>query len=173
MNQDKFVVDDPKGIKLDVGYVFLTFTLDDVHQFLPTSEPVRVKRTRSRNRVITCLKLFDDTVVPVLKNCMETFEWSIEVSEALASNGKHFPRIHFHVIGLLKDPVFFLLEIGYLMYTYSWGYHVIAGLTEEQFNVKLEYLCKQRKLWALYGKSIKLCHKTHGVYPVINKGEKR
>lgn len=159
--------DDSQEVKLVKGnYSFLTFTLDDRHQGFPQNQtaPKTFKKNRSRSRVMTVIDDFETHVIPVLEESLSEFDWTLEISEAFASKNKHYPRLHFHVLGRISQPIYLLLELGYLFYRLDMGYHVIPNLNEEQFNQKASYLKKQRAQWSQYIDTYHMCRNAKGSY---------
>lgn len=148
-----------EGCKLIPSNCFLTITLDDRQQKITHdstgSDTVVNYRRRHVNRLQHVTNLLTNKICPAIDTFMESYEIVTEISEALASKGKYFPRIHFHVLGYLSCPISFLLSMGDL-YHMGFGYHIIGSLSKPQWTIKEKYIKKQKKLWNRYLKKNKL-----------------
>lgn len=133
-------------LKLTKGHIFLTITFNDRDQ------KANLDSFRKRIRYIS--DKFRNIIKPKLIDCMDNFDCTLEISEALASKGSYYPRLHYHILGYLNNPIYLLLVLGYFYKKHEYGYHVISSLTEEQFKDKYKYLLKQREQWKLLKKII-------------------
>lgn len=134
-------------LKCTPGPTFITVTLDDRNQKLShsTAEKPNFKR-RQLNRLTHISHILKHWLIPALDDFMNDYIIVTEISEALTTNGKYYPRLHYHVIGELSCPISCLLHIGD-WFVNGIGSQVICQLSDEQYNQKLDYLTKQRKLW--------------------------
>lgn len=155
-----------ESCKLNPSSCFITITLDDRNQkvssdYTPGSE-LNFRR-RQMNRLLHATKLVNNVVVPALDDFMSEYQLVTEISEALQSKGKYYPRIHFHVIGVLTDVISCLMHMGDL-YHIGLGYHIISDLDTQQYNKKVDYMNKQVAHWTKFLRrrnytTIKLFHK--------------
>lgn len=75
------------------------------------------------------------------------FEGYVELSEPVASNGSHYPRLHYHILGRISSSITYLLTLGYFVERLSTGYHHTKIEDEKHYNAKYEYIIKQREQW--------------------------
>lgn len=118
--------------------IMLTLTLDNTLQYTRLKSPkTRLNRIR---------KDYDDILNPLFRRVFRQYKLSIEVSETLASEGKKFPRIHFHLVGYYFNTVELLVELGYLTHE-GYGYHITECNTPEKYEYYLKYIEKQHEQW--------------------------
>lgn len=139
---------DPNELVFKKGVHFLTITLDDSLQRL-TSPETRADRSKApnpklfiKNRMKRIKSDYDLYVKPHLDEIGTCYHGALEISEALASKGKYFPRIHFHYIIKIDNPAIALMYLGTLQHM-GYGYHLIPNLTDEQQEEKNLYIKKQ------------------------------
>ncbi len=125
--------------KLEEGHIFLTITFDNRDQ--------KGHLLSFKKRIAHINTLYRENIKPHLIKCMTNYQCSLEISEALASKGSYYPRLHYHILGYLENPLYLLLTVGQLVQGRNYGYHIIANLTEKQFNQKLIYINKQTLQW--------------------------
>ena len=138
------------SLKCTTSNVFITITLDDKLQSVPsrtvqTNNPIK-PRQREINRLKRISAQLTNNIVPYLDDFMGDYAVVTELSEAMASKGKYYPRLHFHILGYLACPIAMLLAMGDLT-NMGYGYHIINDLNGKEFDVKQEYINKQRKQW--------------------------
>lgn len=93
-------------------------------------------------------EMFMGKVKPYLDKILHTgYEYCTELSEPLAWDGKQFPRLHNHIVGIIKCPITFLLVMGLYVKRLKMGYHVhiLTDGDEEEYYKK--YIRKQAKQW--------------------------
>lgn len=129
---------------LDSGTpVMLTLSPDNTHQFL-------------RSTMCGRLNLFKEFYRKILSSVFDlftTYEGSLEISEALASDGHHFPRLHYHIVGVIRCPIKYLLMMGVLK-NKGTGYHTTIIKSPDDYTKYQSYIKKQRKLWERSGLQI-------------------
>lgn len=139
----------PDVLKLTPGmHILLTITLPNRLQF--TSQPKVVDRKKELNfqtkmvyRLKKLVNIYESSVQPLLKKSFRFYFMSTEISEPLSSNGKHFPRLHWHIYGELKEPIYLLFGLGEL-FSAGLGYHIARLQTEEMKEEKQQYIGKQQ-----------------------------
>lgn len=100
-----------------------------------------------KHRLNKVNEYYTDRIKPSLNKIFVVYEVSLELSEPLASDGKHFPRLHYHVLGIIKDPIEYHLHMGLLFMKYDIGYHTTLIKTPKQHELYKKYIRKQRKQW--------------------------
>lgn len=151
--------------KLVPSPCFLTVTLDDRNQRVSQCADASTKvnyRRRHLNRLVQATNLINNVVIPAVDDFMSEYTLVTEISEALQSKGKYYPRIHFHILGELTCPISFLMHMGDFFHA-GLGYHIICNLNTEQYNKRVDYIKKQQQYWRMFLRkrnyiTIKLVH---------------
>lgn len=81
----------------------------------------------------------------------------IEISSCLNSCGQsRYPRIHSHIVGVVKDPLGLLMYLSYLVNAQNCSYHIARLQTETDLKEKHEYIQKEKKRWKAFNKNMKI-----------------
>lgn len=122
--------------KLERGNVVM-ITINPRHQFTHNSISNRINKSN-----VIIRELYE-----ILKTFLKEVQINKEISEVLCSEGdKTYPRIHYHALGILKDPIECYLQCGYITDKYG-GYHIMPIETQEQHEYYVKYINKQSQLW--------------------------
>lgn len=132
-----------KPCTCQVGYTFLTITPDDKRQHMNIHKDPYA-------RFLAVNKQYELVLIPLLKKCFREYYYVWELSEALTSNGKYYPRLHVHLIGYLKDPILYLLTLGSIA-DQGYGYDARRYLLDESQVAYYQdkYMAKQRQQWKI------------------------
>lgn len=118
--------------------IMLTITLSNKQQY------VSYKKTKSRTA-----RVFEDYtthIIPLLKDNAHAYEMCQEISEALSSEGKYFPRLHYHILIKIKNSVNLLMDLGHIQ-DVGYGYHITTIENQEKLDHYKKYIKKQHKEW--------------------------
>lgn len=147
MNPDDLRTPPTHEVKLQDGIrVMITITLPNMFQYIPDHKMGERKRELSYKqgfikRLQKVSNIRDTVLVPLMKESLREWICNLEISEALASNGKHFPRLHYHIIGKIKNTFLLLHSLGAISYQNIIGYHIAR--IDRDFKEKVEYVYKQ------------------------------
>lgn len=119
--------------------VMLTLTFNDRSQYGHLTIPHRLNKFREH---------YTSHIKPQLIKCFNQFDMSMEISEVLASEGKKYPRLHYHILGTIKDPIVYHMTMGLFFNKYDIGYHNTLVDTPEKMAYYDMYILKQRAQWA-------------------------
>lgn len=136
--------DKPPTVKVHKGPCFFTITLPNTLQ----RHHLKVLHTRP----FKIIKELSDEVIPYLKQAVSKYQLWIEISEAMSSDGKYFPRIHFHFIMNITCVISLLLACG-KFFEYGYGYNIYMLSTKKMLKSKTIYLTKQHAQWEEYMKN--------------------
>lgn len=96
-------------------------------------------------------------IYKVLKKFLKDPKINREISEITCTEGDRFiPRIHYHAMGILTDPIEFYLQMSYLFDIHG-AYHTVIIESEEQKDYYEKYINKQSQYWKRSEYS--LCHR--------------
>lgn len=122
------------------GPCFLTITMDNHGQHNDLLPKNRLKRVRTD---------FHEYVKPLLDSSFRDYDCRLEISHAMSSRGKYFPRLHYHVLGHILDPIELQLGLGYLCSKY-YGYDIWCNIKQKMWDEKQTYISKQHSHWEIY-----------------------
>lgn len=99
---------------------------------------------KPQNRVKAVTNDFKTMVYPELIKVFKG-RYNLEISEVTAWDGKYYPRLHYHLCGIILNPVSYYLFLGYLTGK-DYGFHttLITKDTKEYYKL---YIKKQQKEW--------------------------
>lgn len=73
---------------------------------------------------------------------------TIELSEPMSSEGnKHFPRLHFHIVGQIIRPIKFMLDLTRITTQNKIGYHFTVIDSKKKFDYYKKYCKKTWSMW--------------------------
>lgn len=117
--------------------VMLTLTFNNRMQHIDLKVVNRLNRFR---------EYYIGIIKPVLSKIFIQYEMSLELSEVLASEGSKFPRLHYHIKGVIKCPITYHLYMGEFLRK-DLGYHTTIIETKEDSAYYTQYIRKQRDQW--------------------------
>lgn len=131
--------------------VFLTLTFDNQHQFLASpgstrTTPVKGLMGYINKRIFNFTKYCDNNVWSIIDDMFESYDARLEMSEALASKGRYYPRLHWHLVGRVGNSIKYLFGLS-VLYDMSIGYHNVVLDTEEVKTEYMAYMKKQEEEW--------------------------
>lgn len=117
--------------------IMLTLTPDNRRQYISVKPTTRLNKMNED--IGNILKMF---------TCFKTYHGYREVSEPLSSEGsKFYPRLHYHFVCKVSDPIKMYLNLGYISEALGHGYHITLCDTKEKVDHYFEYIIKQQPLW--------------------------
>jgi hypothetical protein len=126
--------------KLERGTpIMLTLSPDNTKQYSCFSVHTRLNKFN---------KNYHDDIEPIMDKIFIQYNMSLEITEQLCSEGnKYFPRLHYHLVGVVACPISFYLYMTELSVKHTTGYHIQVIDTKEDHQHYDKYILKQRKLW--------------------------
>lgn len=129
--------------KLDFNdHLFITITTNDFIQHA---------NLKPYNRLKKFTDAYFEDIKPILKYNLHSYHSVLEIGETMVTRGDKFPRLHWHILCKLKDPIGLLTDLTPLIGKH-FGYHIVSKLTEDEYKFKQDYMVKQREQWKYYCK---------------------
>ena len=101
----------------------------------------------AKNRLIMFKANQSKTIEPILKQIFSEYTLNLEISETLASDGHKAPRLHYHIIGVVKDPFKMWMLMGELVHKHQIGYHIKVIESKEEHEYYNKYVIKQDEIY--------------------------
>lgn len=120
-------------------FIMLTLTFDN---------SVQKAEMTLRNR----LRAFSDFIhkAEIIKRVsliFNRYDMNLEISEPLASDGSKFPRLHYHILGDVRCPISYLLQMGQFKQKWNIGYHSTLINDASGYEHYDSYIHKQNEQW--------------------------